>query len=63
MSHIKGKVYKPPLPETIQNLKQTIPFPIAFVTPEKLQKVKDNMTRTLNKTIEIEGKCFENVKL
>ena len=63
MSHIKGRVYKPLLPETNKELKQTIAFVVALVTPEMLQKSKDNMTRRLNKTIEVEGRHFENMKL
>ena len=63
MSHIKGKVYKPPLPETIQELKHTIAFAVALVTQEKLKEIKDNMTHRLNETIEIKGRHFENMKI
>ena len=40
-----------------------IAFAVALVTPEMLQKIKDNMTRRLNKSIEVEGRHFENMKL
>ena len=63
MSPVKGKDYKFSLPETIQELKQRIAFAFALVTPEKLQKIKDNMTRRLNKTIEVEGSHFENMEI
>ena len=59
---VKGKVYKPPLPKTIQELKQRITLAVALVTPEMLQKVWENMTRRLKKTIEVKGRHFENLK-
>lgn len=59
----KRIVYEPILPETIQELKQRIAFAVALVRPDKLQKIKNNMTRRLNKTLEVEGRHFENIKV
>ena len=62
MSHTKGKVYKPPLPKTIQELKQRITLAVALVTPEMLQKVWENKTYRLKRAIEVKGRLFENLK-
>ena len=47
-----------------KNLKKNkIAFAVALATPEMLIKIKENMTRRLNKTIEVEGRHFENMNL
>ena len=59
---VKGKVYCPPLANSTEELKERIRLAVTLVTPQVLKKVWGNMARRLQKTIDVKGRHFENLK-
>ena len=59
---VKGKVYYPPLANSTEELKERIRLAVTLVTPQVLKKVWGNMARRLQKTIDVKGRHFENLK-
>ena len=60
--YIKGKVYKPPLPKTIDELKERIKAASQTVTTAVLLKVWDNLHRQLKQVIKTKGGHIEHMK-
>ena len=59
---VKGKVYYPLLANSTEELKERIRLAVTLVTPQVLKKVWGNMARRLQKTIDVKGRQFENLK-
>ena len=62
LSYIKGKIYKPPLPRTIDEIKERIKAASQTVTTAVLLKVWDNLHRRLKQVIKTKGGHIEHMK-
>ena len=61
--YVKGKVYVPPLAQTIDQLKIRIRAAIQTVTIDVLIKVWANMDRRLQKVIRTKGRHLKNMRI
>ena len=59
---VKGRVFAPPLPESLDEIKDRIRTTIASVTASLLQRVWGNLQRRLAITIKNKERHFEHVK-
>ena len=55
-------VYYPPLATFIEELKERIRVAVTLVTQKLLKKIWGEMARRLQKTIDVKGQHFENLK-
>ena len=59
---VKGKVYYPPLATSIKDLKKTQPCGSDPCDATTFEESLGNMARRLQKTIDVKGQHFENLK-